>query len=91
MNSNTIHTLNAGTELFIDDALIASKRGVTRTLHQCVKHDVPVLEPDPDNSWEHGGPRSVQTCSPLWDYVVRCSVRKISDVVHVSDGTALAV
>ena len=43
MNSNTVHTLNTGTELFVDDALIASKHGVKRTLHQCVKHDVPVL------------------------------------------------
>ena len=56
MNSNTAHTLNTGTELFVDDALIASKHGVKRTLHQCVKHDIPVLEPNPDNPWEHGGP-----------------------------------
>ena len=56
MNSNTVHTLNPGTELFVDDMLIASKHGVTRTLHQCIKHDVSVLKPDPDNPWEHGGP-----------------------------------
>ena len=56
MNSDTVCTLNTGTELFIDDALIASKRGVTRTLHQCVKHDISVLKPDPNNPWEHGGP-----------------------------------
>ena len=56
MNSDTVHILDTGTELFVDDALIASKHGVTRTLHQCVKHDVSVLKPDPDNPWEHGGP-----------------------------------
>ncbi|MXZ00740.1 hypothetical protein F4Y93_08860, partial [Candidatus Poribacteria bacterium] len=56
MNSNTVHTLNTGTELFVDDTLIASKHGVTRALHQCVKHNVSVLKPDPDNPWEHGGP-----------------------------------
>ena len=56
MNSDTVHILDTGTELFVDDILIASKHGVTRTLHQGVKHDVPVLEPDPDNPWEHGGP-----------------------------------
>lgn len=55
MNSNTVHTLDTGTELFIDDVLIASKRGVTRTLHPSVKHSIPVLEPDPNNPWEHGG------------------------------------
>ena len=52
----TVYRLNAGTELFVDDTLIATKRGVTRTLHPCVKHEVPVLEPDPSNPWEHGGP-----------------------------------
>lgn len=56
MNLSNVHTLSHGTELFIDDALIASKTGVKRTLHQCVKHNVPVLEPDPNNLWEHGGP-----------------------------------
>lgn len=56
MNPNTAHTLDTGTELFIDDALIASKRGVTRTLHPGIKHSVPVLEPAPGNPWEHGGP-----------------------------------
>ena len=50
MNSNTVHTLAPGTELFVDDALIASKHNVTRTLHQCVKHDVSVLKPDPEQS-----------------------------------------
>ena len=51
-----IHKLNPGTHLFIDDELIASKHGVKRTLNPCVKHEVPVLEPDPNNLWEHGGP-----------------------------------
>ena len=52
---NTVHTLTNSTELFIDDALIASKQGVKHTLHPCVKHDVPVLEPDPDNPWVRAG------------------------------------
>ncbi len=56
MNSNTVRTLDTGTELFVDDMLIASKRDVRRTLHQCEKHNVSVLKPDPDNPWEHGGP-----------------------------------
>ncbi len=56
MNSGTVHTLNTGTELFIDDMLIASKRGVTRTLHPAVKHDISILKPEPNNPWEHGGP-----------------------------------
>ena len=51
VNSDTVHTLNTGTELLIDDALIASKRGVKRTLHPCVKHEVSVLKPDPNNPW----------------------------------------
>jgi hypothetical protein len=41
--------------LFVDDALIASKRGVTRTVHPGRKHDTPVLRPNPDKPWEHGG------------------------------------
>ncbi len=56
MDTNKIQRLNVGTELFIDDELIAFKQGVTRTLHPCVKHSIPVLEPDPNNLWEHGGP-----------------------------------
>ncbi len=44
------------TELFIDDAIIADKHGVTRTLHPAIKDAVPVLEPTPGNLWEHGGP-----------------------------------
>ncbi len=55
MSSNTVHTLDSGTELFIDDALIMSKRGVTRTLHPGIKHETPVLCPDVDKPWEHGG------------------------------------
>ena len=53
---NNVYILDSGTELFIDDALIASKYGVKRTLHPCVKHETPVLEPDLNNPWEHGGP-----------------------------------
>ncbi|MEO2002859.1 MAG: hypothetical protein ABGY41_02020, partial [Candidatus Poribacteria bacterium] len=49
------HRLKSGTELFVDDALIASKRRVTRVLHPGVKHETPVLSPDPDKPWEHGG------------------------------------
>ena len=56
VNLNTVHILDPGTELFIDDALIASKHGVKCTLHQGIKHSVPVLEPDPNYPWEHGGP-----------------------------------
>jgi len=43
------------TELFVDDALIASTQGVTRTLHPGVKLPSPVLAPDEDKPWEHGG------------------------------------
>jgi hypothetical protein len=56
VNLNTVHILDPGTELFIDDALIAFKHGVKCTLHQGIKHNVPVLEPDPNYPWEHGGP-----------------------------------
>lgn len=53
---NDIHTLGLGTHLFLYDELISLKRGVKRTIHPCVKHDVAVLEPNPENPWEHGGP-----------------------------------
>ncbi len=57
MNSETVQTLdNNNTELFIDDTVIASKRGVRRTLHPAVKHETSVLKPEPNNPWEHGGP-----------------------------------
>ena len=55
MSSNIVHTLDFGTELFIDDALIMSRRGVTRTLHPGIKHETPVLYPEKDKPWEHGG------------------------------------
>lgn len=45
--------LDHGTELFIDDMLIAMKRGVKRTLHPATKLDRPVLTPD--LPWEQGG------------------------------------
>ena len=50
-----ITVLDARPELFVDDTLIASKRGVIRTVHPGVKHETPVLCPDPDKPWEHGG------------------------------------
>ncbi len=46
----------SGTHLFLDDELISFKQNVDRTLHTCKKHPIPVLEPDPENPWEHGGP-----------------------------------
>ena len=55
MNSRTIQTLDSNTELFFDDTLIMSKQGVTRTIHPGKKHETPVLYPDPDKPWEHGG------------------------------------
>ncbi|MCG9127462.1 hypothetical protein JT359_07680 [Candidatus Poribacteria bacterium] len=54
MNENPLTT--SGTHLFLDDELISSKQNVIRTIHECKKHPIPVLEPDPDNPWEHGGP-----------------------------------
>jgi len=55
MNSRTIQTLDSNTELFFDDTLIMSKQGVTRTIHPGKKHETPVLYPDPNKPWEHGG------------------------------------
>lgn len=55
MNPNTVHTLDAEAALFVDDVLIASKRGVTRRIHQGVKHETPVIVPDDDKPWEHVG------------------------------------
>jgi hypothetical protein len=55
VNPNTVHTLDSEAELFVDDLLIASKRGVTRRLHQGVKHETPVVAPDDDKPWEHVG------------------------------------
>ncbi len=55
MSLNSVTTLDFGTELFVDDVLIKSKRGVTRTIHAGIKHETPVLYPDPDKPWEHGG------------------------------------
>ena len=55
MTDDTVHLARGSTELFVDDALIASKRGVTRTLHPGVKRAAPVLVPDADKPWEHGG------------------------------------
>jgi len=45
--------LDYGTELFVDDLLMDTKRGVKRTLHPATKLDRPVLTPD--HPWEHGG------------------------------------
>ena len=39
MSLNPVATLDFGTELFVDDALIMSKHGVTRTLHAGIKHE----------------------------------------------------
>ena len=47
MSLNPVATLDFGTELFVDDALIMSKHGVTRTLHAGIKHETPVLHPIP--------------------------------------------
>ena len=55
MSLNSVTTLDFSTELFIDDVLIKSKRGVTRTIHAGIKHETPVLYPDPDKPWEYGG------------------------------------
>ena len=55
VSSNIVQTLDFGTELFVDDTLILSKHGVTRTLHPGRKHNTPVLYPDPGKPWEHGG------------------------------------
>ena len=52
--------LDHGTELFIDDMLIDTKRGVKRTLHPATKLDKPVLTPD--LPWEQGG---VNNCRRL--------------------------
>ena len=49
MNANAVHTLDSRAELFVDDLLIASKRGMTRRLHQGKKHETPVIAPDDDN------------------------------------------
>ena len=43
MSLNVVQTLDSSTELFIDDTLIMSKQGVTRTLHPGKKHETPVL------------------------------------------------
>ncbi len=45
--------LDYGTELFIDDLIIDTKRGVERTLHPGVKLEKPVLTPE--HPWEQGG------------------------------------
>ena len=55
MSLNVVQTLDSSTELFIDDTLIMSKQGVTRTLHPGKKHETPVLYPDPEKPWEYGG------------------------------------
>ena len=39
MSLNPVATLDFGTELFVDDALIMSKHSVTRTLHAGIKHE----------------------------------------------------
>jgi len=45
--------LDYGTELFVDDLLIDTKRGVKRTLHPGTKQEKPVLTPE--YPWEQGG------------------------------------
>jgi hypothetical protein len=55
LGADVVHITRGSTELFVDDALIASKQGVTRTLHPGVKHAAPVMAPDADKPWEHGG------------------------------------
>ncbi len=47
------HVIGPGPQLFVDDALVAQKSGVTRRAHACAKLDQPVLEPE--TSWEAEG------------------------------------
>ena len=49
MNPPEIATyeVNYGTELFVDDVLIAERFGVTRNLHPATKLDAPVIIPNP--------------------------------------------
>ena len=59
------HELGYGTELFIDDALIETKRGVTRTLHPATKTPHPVIAPEPDKPWENDGPERTKRVNLL--------------------------
>lgn len=43
-------TIGTQRQLFVDDVLIAAKRGVTRTIHPCKKLPKPVVEPE--HPWE---------------------------------------
>ena len=59
------HELGYGTELFVDDALIETKRGVTRTLHPATKTSQPVIAPEPDKPWENDGPERTKRVNLL--------------------------
>ena len=61
----TPHKLNYGTELFIDDLLIETKHGVTRTLHQATKTPNPVIAPEPGKPWENDGPERTKRVNLL--------------------------
>ena len=57
MNPPEIATyeVNYGTELFVDDVLIAERFGVMRNLHPATKLDAPVIIPEPGKPWEYNG------------------------------------
>ncbi|MDE0300752.1 MAG: hypothetical protein OXN17_19105 [Candidatus Poribacteria bacterium] len=61
----TPHKLDYGTELFVDDLLIETKRGVTRTLHPAAKTPEPVLAPEPGKPWENDGPERTKRVNLL--------------------------
>ncbi|MYH61359.1 MAG: hypothetical protein F4148_06230 [Caldilineaceae bacterium SB0675_bin_29] len=51
-DQNEAFSIGSETQLFVDDAIISSKRGVVRTLHPGKKLEQPVLLPD--RPWEGG-------------------------------------
>ena len=61
----TSYKLDYGTELFVDDLLIETKHGVTRTLHPAAKTPDPVLAPEPGKPWENDGPNRTKRVNLL--------------------------
>ena len=51
--NNTMNLQNNLAELFVDDLMVSSKKGIRRTLHPCCKLDEPVLVPE--HPWEAAG------------------------------------
>ena len=84
-----VRAIGPEAQLFVDDWLVASKRGVRRTLHPCTKLDRPVIVPD--KPWEGQRVYVYGSASHdparkefrLW-YMARCGRRRVTGLATPS-------